>query len=55
MNETEWKPPQVIKIDREIAGYEREKEQHQKMAAEYEAKIDDLQERRRQWTEKGAG
>lgn len=52
---SEYKPPQVVKIDREIAGYERELNQHRKMAAEYEAKIDDLQEQRRQWTEKGAG
>lgn len=51
---TEWRPAWVEKIDREITGYEHERDQHRSMADEYDRKIGELQDKRRTWTEQVA-
>lgn len=47
----EWKPTWVQRIDREIAGYERERDSHRAMFDEYTKKLEELKARRKEWTD----
>ncbi len=48
------KPIWVQKIDREIEGLERERDKQQGMVREYDTRIEQLKDKRREWTESEA-
>jgi hypothetical protein len=47
----EWRPVWVQRIDREIAGYEKERAQHRTMFDEYTKKLEELRAKRKEWTD----
>ena len=48
------KPIWVQKIDDEISTCERERDKHHAMAREYDTRIEQLKDKRKQWTESEA-
>ena len=47
-------PDILEKIDREIEGLERERDKQQGMVREYDTRIEQLKDKRREWTESEA-